>query len=109
MKKQYAQLENNDNFATYLDPILIGDYLYYGLKIQPYKTVEDEDYVNNEGKHVKTIVNEDVPPTYDNLTQLIVDTQNSKQANTDLLSELAQTKLTNAQLLIELAKLKGAK
>lgn len=89
------------------EKIIFGNIEFLGYEEIKMKRVKREDSSDGQGDYTY-IVDEDTPVQYDNLTTLIMDTQNSKQANADLLSQLAQTKLTNAQLLTEIAKLKGS-
>lgn len=119
MEKIYASIptDNSNSHFYRIKPINIFNSLYYGYKIV---SLVKSDNINSQGQY-DYVEDKDAPVEYDNLTQLIKDSSNTKQANAVLLSQYAksqvanaslisqsaQQKLINAQLLSELAKLKG--
>lgn len=122
MQKMYANIDfdNNNQIIVGIKPIIFGDIEYTGCK--KIKLVNYDIKDENGNTITMQKIDDNSPVEYDNLTQLFMDADNSKNANAQLLAQYAKSQinnatlvsqnakqqLINAQLLTEIAKLKGS-
>ncbi|WP_220751535.1 hypothetical protein, partial [Apilactobacillus xinyiensis] len=100
--------KKNDEGAFDLEPVVYGNVTFYGQKVVKFKDVplsDDEIKAQKDAgmsedmiPKTKSVIDDSVPPRYDDITQLFIDNPNLKAGQAQLLVQNAKLQMMNNQL-----------